>query len=83
MKLRIEYYYDGEATRWGFTVPALRIVGGGDSRADAEARAIEAVTYALEGVAADDDVAADVEVGYLDVAITPARPLRTAMVSGL
>jgi predicted RNase H-like HicB family nuclease len=74
LKLRVEYYYDDEARRWGFTVPALHILGSGDTREEAEAHAVEAIAYALEGVEQDHDQGADVQVAYLDVELTPHRP---------
>ena len=81
MKMRVEYYYDDEARRWGFTIPALHIVGSGSSREEAAAGAAEAVAYALEGIEADHDQGDDVQVGYLDVDIKPAPPAQTARAS--
>jgi RecJ-like exonuclease len=81
MKMRVEYYYDDEARRWGFTIPALHIVGSGSSREDAEAGATEAVAYALEGIEADHDRGNDVQVGYLDVDIKPSRSAQAARAS--
>lgn len=77
MKLRVEYYYDDEANRWGFTVPALHILGSGNTREEAEARAVEAVEYALEGVERDYEQGegGDIQVGYFDIDIKPSRPV--------
>jgi hypothetical protein len=68
MKLRVEYYYDPESRNWGFTVPSLRIVGGADTREEAEQEAIEAVEFALEGV--EEPASEDTEIGYLEVTIS-------------
>jgi predicted RNase H-like HicB family nuclease len=69
MKLRVEYYWDEEAKSWGFTVPALHIVGSAKTRVEAEQEAMEVVKFALEGVEEDFDNDDDVEVGYLDVEV--------------
>jgi predicted RNase H-like HicB family nuclease len=69
MKLRIEYVWDAEAGGWGYTVPALGIVGGGRTRDEAEADAAKAVEFVLEGVPQDFDEGNDVEVGHLDVEV--------------
>jgi hypothetical protein len=48
-------------------VPSLGIVGGAETRDEAERKVVEAVVFTLEG---DDDVsAADAEVRYLNVEI--------------
>lgn len=64
MELRIEYRYDRESRNWCFTVPVLGIVGGADTREEAETRAMEAVRFTLESDAAAP-APADVDVGYL------------------
>lgn len=64
-KVLVEYIWDDEAQAWGFAVPALHIVGGGPTHADARRRAVEAITVALES--ADVEPAADTE--YLDVRV--------------
>ncbi len=67
MKLRVEYAYDSESRNWSFRVPSLGIVGGADTRDEAERKVVEAVAFTLEG---DDDAsAADAEVRYLNVEI--------------
>ncbi len=56
MDLRVEYYYDEEAGNWGFRVPALTIVGGGDdTRAEAEEHAREAILFTLTDDTRDRD----------------------------
>jgi predicted RNase H-like HicB family nuclease len=74
MRLRVDYYYDPESKNWGFAVPSLRIVGGADTREEAEQEAIEAVEFALEGV--EEPVPEDTELGYLEVTIS--RPAATS-----
>ena len=68
MRLRVEYAYDPESRNWSFRVPSLGIVGGAETREDAEKRVVDAVAFALE---ADDDgsVPAQTEVSYLNVEI--------------
>ena len=74
MKLRLELYWDDEAEHWGFTVPALHIVGGGDeARSAAIAHAIDAIAFTLEGVESDFDESKDIQVEYLDVEVGPSR----------
>ena len=48
MKLRVEYAYDPESHNWSFRVPSLGIVGGAESREDAEKRVVDA--FAKQGV---------------------------------
>ena len=65
MRLRVEYAYDSESRNWSFRVPSLGIVGGADTREDAERKVVEAVAFTLEG---DDDASlAEAEVRYLNV----------------
>jgi hypothetical protein len=52
---------------WSFRVPSLGIVGGADTRDEAERNVVEAVAFTLEG---DDDASlAEAEVRYLTVEI--------------
>jgi hypothetical protein len=47
--LRVELFYDEEASNWHYRVPALHINGGGTStRADAERECLSAIAFALE-----------------------------------
>ncbi len=48
MQLRVEYLYDPESRNWCFRVPNLGIIGGADTREEAEQGAIGAIAYALE-----------------------------------
>jgi len=67
MRLRVEYAYDAESRNWSFRVPSLGIVGGADTRDDAERKLVEAVAFTLEG---DDDASpAEAEIRYLNVEI--------------
>jgi hypothetical protein len=73
MDLRVEYYYDDEARHWGFSVPGLRIIGGGQqTREEAEDAARDAILFTLE---ADDMDAPTVEgpaVGHFRVTVEKA-----------
>jgi hypothetical protein len=54
--LRVELFFDEEASNWHHRVPALRINGGGTStREDAERECLSAVAFALEGDPHDYD----------------------------
>ncbi len=68
MRPRVEYVHDPESRNWSFRVPSLEIVGGADTREEAERRAIEAVAFSLES---DDDIgeSGQGEVRYLNVEI--------------
>jgi hypothetical protein len=68
MKLRVEYLYDPESRNWSFVVPALDIIGGADSREDAEQRAIEAIEFTLWSDA-QEPASEGCEVGYLTVTV--------------
>ena len=47
----VQFVYDPESRNWGFSVPALHIVGGDQTRSRAERMAREAIEFTLE----DDD----------------------------
>ncbi len=68
MELRVEYRFDPESRNWCFVIPSLGIVGGADTREEAESRAIEAVAFTLES---ENDAAGstDAEVDYLHVTV--------------
>jgi hypothetical protein len=69
--LRVELFYDNEASNWHYRVPALHINGGGTTtRADAERDCLSAIAFALEGDPRDYDSAS--EALTLDVRIAPA-----------
>jgi hypothetical protein len=62
MELAVHLSYDPEARNWGFRVPALRIVGGGQAtREEAAQAAMEAIAVVLE-VDSRDAGSADGEV---------------------
>jgi len=70
--ITVEYWCDEESGTWGFRVPALGITGGGDAtRQLAEAHCLDAVAYALEFAAADDEAEPGVERSTLDVTVNP------------
>ena len=56
-----------ESRNWSFWVPRLGIVGGADTRDDAERKVVEAVAFTLEGD--DDSSLAEAEIRYLNVEI--------------
>jgi len=69
--MRVEFFHDDEAGTWGFRVPALRIIGGGDlTREEAEQHCIEAISFALEGD--PDEYDSETEVITLEVSIAHA-----------
>ena len=67
MRLRVEYAFDPESRNWSFRVPSLGILGGADTRDDAERKVVEAVAFTLEGD--DDSSLAEAEIRYLNVEI--------------
>ena len=69
--LRVELFFDEEASNWHYRVPALRINGGGTpARQDAERECLSAIAFALEGDPSDYD--RDAEALTLDVSVAPA-----------
>jgi hypothetical protein len=69
--LRVELFFDDEASNWHYRVPALHINGGGTpTRADAERECLSAIGFALEGDPRDYDT--DAEEVTLDVSVAPA-----------
>lgn len=81
-QLRVEYFYDPESLNWGFVVPGLHIVGGADTREEAEREAIDAVAFALRYYGEDrppaevDGEPIETEVTYLRVTVQPPEPER-------
>lgn len=68
--LRVEFFFDDEAQSWHFRVPALHINGGGArGRDQAEAEAMEAIAFALQGDPRDYD--GEAEVTTFDVSVVP------------
>jgi hypothetical protein len=69
--LRVELFWDDEASSWHYRVPALHINGGDTpTREGAEQECLSAIAFALEGDPRDYDAAA--ETVTLDVSIAPA-----------
>ena len=69
--LRVELFYDREASNRHYRVPALHINGGGTpTREDAGRDALSAIAFALEGDPRDYDT--DAETLTLDVNVAPA-----------
>ena len=71
MQLKVELFYDNEVDQWGYTVPALSILGTGcNSREEAERFAVEAIQDVIES--GDEEIEADAEIMTLDVQIARA-----------
>ena len=69
--LRVELFWDEEASKWHFRVPALHINGGGTAtREEAEQNSLSAIAFALEGDPRDYDASA--EAVTLDINVEPA-----------
>jgi hypothetical protein len=68
MKLRVEYFYDPESRNGSFVVPALHIIGGADTREDAERQLTEAIEFTLSSDA-QEPVPDGAEIVYLTVRI--------------
>jgi hypothetical protein len=70
-ELRVEFFYDQDASNWHYRVPALHINGGGTpTRVAAEQECLTAIEFALEGDPRDYD--SDAETLSVDVSVTPA-----------
>ncbi len=79
MDLRVEYYYDEESDNWGFRVPALAIVGGGDNtRAEAEEHARETILFTLADDTRDRDERGR-HVGHFRVTLDPVSVAQPAV----
>jgi hypothetical protein len=71
MQLKVELFYDNEVNQWGYTVPALSILGTGcNSRDEAERFAVEAIQEVIES--GDEEIEEGAEVMTLDVQIAKA-----------
>jgi hypothetical protein len=69
--LRVELFFDGEASNWHYRVPALHINGGWTpTRQSAERECLSAIAFALEGDPRDYD--REAEAVTLDVTVAPA-----------
>lgn len=76
LQLRVEYAYDPESRNWSFRVPSLGIVGGSDTREEAERAAVAAISYALEDDRETEgpqeaEGQAHTEIHYLQLAVQP------------
>lgn len=71
MKLHVEVFYDDDVRQWGYTVPALAILGTGcNTRADAEHFALEAIQDVIESGKDDFEQGANVVTFDFQVART-------------
>jgi len=68
----VEYRYDTESQNWNFVVPLLGIVGGAETRVDAERQALDAIAFTLESDATEP-TPSSVDVGFVSVTLRPAR----------
>jgi len=68
MDLRVEYYYDPESKNWGFQVPSLHIIGGADTREEAERQVLDAIDFMLE-TENEKPISPDSEVSFLNLNI--------------
>ena len=68
MQHRVEYIYDPESRNWCFRVPSLGIIGGAETREEAQQAAIDAIAFTLEDES-DGSSPTEGEVDYLEVAI--------------
>lgn len=69
MKVRVEYIHEPDSDNWCFRVPSLGIIGGADTREQAEDAALEAIRFTLDD---NDDTppADDNEVQFFTMAVT-------------
>lgn len=66
-QVRVEYIYDPESRNWCFRVPSLGIIGGAETRDEAETAVVAAIRFTLEG---DDEAPTpDSEIRYIQVAL--------------
>ena len=71
MEVAIELFYDDEADAWGYTVPALNIIGTGClTREDALRYAEEAIGFVLEG--GEEKLSPEGEIVRFRVELTPS-----------
>jgi hypothetical protein len=83
VNLRVEYTYDPESRTWCFRVPSLHIIGGADTRDEAEQEAVAAVLVTLEYEATGENLPADVaealavsDIEIASLRVTVRRPER-------
>ena len=73
MKLAMEIFFDEEAGQWGYSVPALSIVGTGcKSKEEAHRLGYQAIEAGLEA-GREDSSSDDAEFVMFDVEVRPAR----------
>jgi hypothetical protein len=71
VKLLVELFFDDDVAQWGYTVPALSILGTGcKSRDEAERLAVAAIQELIES--GDEDIEEGADVMTLDVQIAKA-----------
>lgn len=68
MQLRVEYIYDPKSRNWRFRVPSLGIIGGADTREEAERAVLDAVAFTLEDEP-DPRSTGEAEIEYLEFAV--------------
>jgi predicted RNase H-like HicB family nuclease len=71
VELTAYFYYDPESRNWGFRVPALSIVGGGQqTREDAVQAALEAIAFTLKPACqVIDDAPEDATIEHFRVTV--------------
>ncbi len=71
MQVAIELFYDDEVDAWGYTVPALNIIGTGClTREDALRYVEESIGFVLEG--GEDKLSPGAEIVRFRVELIPA-----------
>ena len=78
MNLLVTYLYDEESEGWSFRVPSLNVIGGADTRAEAEEKVREAILFALEGDGDRTELLPDEEIGYVHVTLDKAVAAQSA-----
>jgi hypothetical protein len=75
MDLDVEYYCDPDTGLWGFSVPALRITGGGAAtRTKAEEQVCAAILFTLEGDGdGDGQLLPGGQLGHVHITVTPCH----------
>lgn len=68
MQLRVEYIYSPESRNWCFRVPNPGIIGGADTRGEAERAVLNAIAYSLEDES-DPSGPGEAEIDYVELAI--------------
>ncbi|MGI8426617.1 MAG: hypothetical protein ACR2FO_05530 [Actinomycetota bacterium] len=72
MKLAVELFHDHEVSQWGYSVPALSIIGTGCiSRDEAQRFALEAVETLVQ--ASERPAGPNSEVVFFDLQVTATK----------